>query len=53
MVSFFARHDGNQKVPESEEKWEDCGFVAWQLWGGDPGREWAERKLKEFDNSDK
>jgi len=51
MVSFFARHDGNQTVDDDvDSKWEDCGFVAWQLWGGDPGREWAERKQSELEN---
>jgi hypothetical protein len=50
MVSFFARHDGNQEVDNDvDSKWEDCGFVAWQLWGGDPGRDWAERKLEEIE----
>ena len=52
MVSFFARHDGNQKVDEGKERWEDCGFVSWQLWGGDPGKEWANRKLEEFENKE-
>lgn len=51
MVSFFARHDGNQEV-ETENKWEDCGFVAWQLWGGDPGRDWAERKQEEIEEAE-
>ncbi len=37
MVSFFARHDGNQAGPES-----DAGRIAWLLWGGDAGRRWAE-----------
>lgn len=52
MVSFFARHDGNQEVDEADNKWEDCGFVAWQLWGGDPGREWAERKMEEIEEAE-
>lgn len=52
MVSFFARHDGNQAVDDDvESKWEDCGFVAWQLWGGDPGREWAERKQEQIEDA--
>jgi len=50
MVSFFARHDGNQEV-ETENKWEDCGYVAWQLWGGDPGRDWAERKQEQIEEA--
>jgi len=52
MVSFFARHDGNQEVDEDTNKWEDCGFVAWELWGGDPGREWAERKMDEIEEAE-
>jgi len=52
MVSFFARHDGNQEVDDdADNKWEDCGFVAWQLWGGDAGREWAERKQEELEDA--
>jgi len=52
MVSFFARHDGNQKVNDDvDTKWEDCGYVAWQLWGGDAGREWAERKQDEIEDA--
>lgn len=52
MVSFFARHDGNQSVNDDvDSKWEDCGFVAWQLWGGDAGREWAERKQSEIEDA--
>lgn len=54
MVSFFSRHDGNQKINEGiDNKWEDCGYVAWQLWGGDPGRDFAERKQEEIENMKK
>lgn len=45
MASFFARHSVN----EDKEGWNfgDDGFpspgrVAWDAWGGDPGRTWAE-----------
>jgi len=24
----------------------DAGFIAWQLWGGDSGRSWANRVIK-------
>ena len=44
MVSFFARHEDNKDVDEDKAEWEDCGYVMWLAWGGDPGREWAERK---------
>ena len=45
MVSFFARHEKNKGVdPEYRgEPWRDKGHVAWLLWGGDPGRSWAEK----------
>jgi len=40
MVSFFARHE----VDKKGEGWgkDSKGFQAWLLWGGDPGRRWAE-----------
>lgn len=36
MVSFFARHEGNQEGGEA-----DAGYIAWLLWGGDAGKRWA------------
>lgn len=40
MVAFFARHEKNKdsKMPNGEP---GAGYVAWRLWGGDPGRGWA------------
>jgi hypothetical protein len=40
MVSFFARHE----VDKKGEGWgkDSKGYQAWLLWGGDPGRRWAE-----------
>jgi len=44
MVSYFARHAVDAEAPGWEDR-EDpsAGWVAWLLWGGDPGRAWAER----------
>lgn len=46
MVSFFARHEVD-KSAEGFERGEDgypsAGRVAWELWGGDAGRAWAEK----------
>ena len=46
MVSYFARHE----VDKQGEGWSpgEPGFpsngrIAWALWGGDPGRVWAEK----------
>lgn len=44
MVSFFARHE----VDKKGEGWgkDSKGYQAWLLWGGDPGRRWAESVLR-------
>lgn len=53
MVSYFARHNGDRKA----DGWADndnpsAGWIAWLLWGGDPGRAWAIRKDAELDRAD-
>lgn len=52
MVAFFSRHEKNKGVaPEHKGKpWNDRGHVAWLLWGGDPGRAWAEGIKKQLDS---
>jgi hypothetical protein len=45
MRSFFARHEKNA-VPPDEKTEPDGGptngWIAWQLWGGNAGKRWAE-----------
>jgi len=41
MAAFFSRHEKNKSGGE-----DDAGFIAWQLWGGDAGRSWANRIIK-------
>lgn len=41
MRAWFSRHKVDRK-----KGWSDPptpGYVAWQLWGGDAGRQWAQR----------
>jgi len=53
MHSFFARHEvdkrgkdfGNPSRPSN-------GLIAWLLWGGDPGKKWAEDLLREMRKAD-
>lgn len=55
MVRFFSRHEKNKSL-DAENKntpWEDKGYVAWLLWGGDPGRKWAEKIVAQMDVADK
>jgi len=47
MKAFFDRHEKNKEVAEGKEWYEDNGFVSWLLWGGDAGRRFAERIIKE------
>jgi len=47
MHSFFQRHSGNEKVPSEKKPWEDNGKVMHLAWGGDAGKAWAKRVLKE------
>jgi hypothetical protein len=54
MVGFFARHQKNKGVkPEfKSEPWKDKGHVAWLLWGGDPGKTWAEKVKGQMEAAD-
>ena len=45
IVSYFARHavDKDAKAHEwGDESNPSAGYIAWLLWGGDAGKEWAD-----------
>lgn len=49
MNSYFARHEVDKKAlgwNQGEDGFPTAGRIAWQLWGGDPGKEWAARILE-------
>ena len=46
-MSAFRRHQQNKDVPYDE----GCGGIVWDMWGGDEGIDWAERKLEQLRNS--
>lgn len=51
MVSYFARHEVDKQAEgfrPGEEGYPSAGRIAWALWGGDPGKSWAERKQSEL-----
>lgn len=52
MVSFFARHEKNKNVEAGEQPWEDKGKIAWELWGGDAGKSWANKIKAQMDAAD-
>jgi len=51
MVSYFDRHE----VDKQGSTWDEYGKgkQAWNLWGGDVGRTWANRIVKEYEMQDK
>jgi hypothetical protein len=51
MVSFFARHEVDkqgQGFSVGEPGYPSAGRIAWALWGGDPGKAFAEKILDEL-----
>lgn len=53
MKAFFDRHDGNQKVEKGKKPYQDNGKVAWQIWGGNAGRSWANKIVRQMEAADK
>ena len=54
MTAFFSRHEKNKSIaPENKDTpWNDKGHVAWLIWGGDPGKAWAEKVRDQMDKAD-
>jgi len=49
MMSFFARHEVDKKATgfrRGEKGYPTKGKIAWELWGGDSGKSWADRIWK-------
>lgn len=47
MVSYFARHEVDKEAEgfrPGEDGYPSNGRIAWALWGGDPGKTWAEKE---------
>jgi len=52
MHSYFARHkfDKDAKAHEwGSDTDPSAGYIAWLLWGGDEGKEWADRHAEKLD----
>lgn len=54
MKAFFDRHEKNKAIsPEFKDSpWRDRGYVAWLIWGGDPGYAWAKKIVSQMDKAD-
>jgi len=53
MKAFFDRHEGSKKIDKGKTHATDKGYIAWMLWGGDPGRSWANKVVRQMDAADK
>lgn len=54
MVSYFARHEVDKQGEgwnRDEPGYPSAGRIAWALWGGDPGRTWAESIAERAENN--
>ena len=55
MSRFFSRHEKNKAINPKFRgtPWNDKGYVAWLLWGGDPGKSWANKIVRQMEAADK
>jgi HK97 family phage portal protein len=52
MASYFARHAVDERAGWDDPADPSAGFIAWLLWGGDAGRDWASRVVERMDKAD-
>lgn len=55
MASYFARHEVDkqgQGFSPGEPGYPSAGRIAWALWGGDPGKTWAEQIIESTTRQD-
>lgn len=54
-MAQFNRHRSNSEIADEYEgePWKDNGYLAWQLWGGDEGVDWAIRLSDRMEEIDK
>jgi ATP-dependent protease ClpP protease subunit len=53
MASYFARHEVDKNAEgfrQGEKGYPSAGRIAWALWGGDPGKSWANKQSKQLEN---
>ena len=54
MVSYFARHSVDRRAEFfGNDTYPSTGYIAWLLWGGDEGQDWAEKVKREMTEADK
>jgi hypothetical protein len=52
MVSYFHRHKADKRADNfGDDDNPSTGYIAWLLWGGDPGQQWAEEHKKAIESA--
>lgn len=45
MSSYFSRHNVDKRAANfGRDEDPSAGYIAWLLWGGEPGKRWAEQE---------
>lgn len=50
MVNYFTRHEVDLEAPAAKRGapgYPSAGYIAWLLWGGDAGRSWARKIVRQ------
>lgn len=53
MSAWHARHEVDKRTGWDKEGQETPGYVAFLLWGGEPGRAWADRLVRQMNEQDR
>ena len=54
MKGFLSRSEKSSEISAENRgtPWNDKGYVAWRLWGGDPAKAWVEKVIKQMEAAD-
>lgn len=52
MNNYFNRHQKDRKPNWGNPAKPTNGYIAWLLWGGDPGRAWARKLVRQIKAAD-
>lgn len=48
MHNYFSRHRKDKRKGWSNPNNPTNGYIAWLLWGGDPGKKWADKIVRQM-----
>ena len=52
MKNYFTRHQKDKRPGWAKPSKPSNGYIAWLLWGGDPGFAWARKIVKQMNTAD-